>query len=233
MEKLMNFNNFFNGQKLINRFFRQVDNVVWDLTTGKVGIVGNEGITSIEGEGEDAQVVINLFDQFGVPVPAFAQGTPTDSVKIGDLIYGARNVLGWVVEIKEKSFVVLKPDGTRSTWSPPKTALIGFGGDVMVLRSLMNILPNGSSGLANFQNMLLPLMFMGGDNADLEQIMPLMLMTQMGTNAPTGDGTDATNPLAGMQQMLPMLLMMNVLGKNKTNKNVAPGKNFFDNVMRG
>lgn len=229
----MNFNNFFNGQKLINRFFRQVDNVVWDLTTGKVGIVGNEGITSIEGEGEDAQVVINLFDQFGVPVPAFAQGTPTDSVKIGDLIYGARNVLGWVVEIKEKSFVVLKPDGTRSTWSPPKTALIGFGGDVMVLRSLMNILPNGSSGLANFQNMLLPLMFMGGDNADLEQIMPLMLMTQMGTNAPTGDGTDATNPLAGMQQMLPMLLMMNVLGKNKTNKNVAPGKNFFDNVMRG
>lgn len=227
----MNFNNFFDGKKLINRFFRQVDNVVWDLMTGRVGIVGDDGITTIEGEGEDAEVVVNLFDQFGVAIPAFAQGTATSEVKVGDLIYGAKRVLGWVVEKKEKSFSILKPDGTRSNWTPPKTALIGFAGDVMVLRSLMNILPNGSTGLSSFQSMLMPMMLMGGDT-DLAQMLPLLLMTQMGSAIPTGDGVEGSNPLAGMQQMLPMFLMMNMMGGNSNKNRTGPNENFFDK-MRG
>jgi len=221
----MNVNKMFDGKKLMSRFFRPVDNVVWDLMTGRIGVLGDEGITTVEGEGEDAQVTINLFDQFGMTVPAFAQGTASSDVKVGDLIYGARGALGWVVEKKEKSFNLLKTDGTRSNWSPPKTAMIGFAGDVMVLRSLINILPGGETGLGNFQNMLLPMMMMGGDNVDMQEIMPLMLMTQLGTNPPTGDGGEVTNPLAGMTQMLPMMLMMNMF---KGNSGRGNGSNFFD-----
>ncbi len=215
--------NMFDGKRLMSRFFRPVDNVVWDLMTGRIGITGADGITTVDGEGEDAQVTINLFDQFGMTVPAFAQGTPTEAVKVGDLIYGTRGALGWVVERKEKSFTILKPDGTRSNWSPPKTAMIGFGGDVMVLRSLINILPGGETGLNNFQNMLLPMLMVGGDNVDMQEVMPLLLMTQLGTTAPTGDGTEAPNPMAGMTQMLPMMLMMNMFKGKKGSRN-----NFFD-----
>jgi hypothetical protein len=205
----MDMNKMFNGKKLLSRFFRPVDNVVWDLMTGKIGIVGSEGITTIEGTGEDAQTTLNLFDNFGVSIPAFAQGTPTTDVKVSDLIYGARGVLGWVVDRTEKSFTLLKPDGTRTRWTPPKTAMIGFGGDVMVCRSLINILPGGEGGLGNFQNMLLPLMMMG-DNLDLESILPFVLMTQLGATAPTGDGDEAKNPFAGITNIMPMMLMMNM-----------------------
>lgn len=225
----MNMNKMFDGKKLMSRFFRPVDNVVWDLMSGRIGILGREGITTIEGEGEDAQITINLFDQFGVAVPAFAQGTATADVKVGDLIYGASSVLGWVVDRTDKSFSVLKPDGTRTNWSPPKVAMIGFGGDVMVLRSLLNILPGGEGGLNNFQNLLMPMMLMGGDDLDLGQMMPLMLMTQLGATAPTGGGEEAANnPLSGMSQMMPMMMMMNMLGGNKSGGNPFDTTNFFD-----
>lgn len=220
----MNMNKMFDGKKLMSRFFRPVEDVVWDLMTGRIGVAGPEGITTIEGEGDDAQVTLNLFDQFGMTVPAFAQGTPTSDVKVGDLIYGARGARGWVVDRTEKSFSLLKPDGTRTNWTPPKTAMIGFAGDVMVLRSLVNILPGGESGLGTFQNMLMPMMMMGGDNVDMQEMMPLLLMTQLGTNAPTGDGSEVANPMAGMQQMLPMMLMMNMFKGGKG----SSGSNFFD-----
>jgi len=221
----MNMNKMFDGKKLMSRFFRPVDNVVWDLMTGRIGVTGPDGITTIEGEGDDAQVTINLFDQFGMTVPAFAQGTPTADVKVGDLIYGTRGALGWVVDRTEKSFSILKADGTRSNWTPPKTAMIGFAGDVMVLRSLVNILPGGEGGLSGFQNMLLPMLMMGGDNVDMQEVMPLLLMTQLGATAPTGDGSEVPNPMAGMTQMLPMMLMMNMF---KGNKRGGSGHGFFD-----
>ena len=214
----MNMNKMFDGNKLMSRFFRPVDNVVWDLMTRRIGVTGPDGITTVDGEGDDAQVTINLFDQFGITVPAFAQGTATADVKLGDLIYGSNGALGWVVARSEKSFDLLKSDGTRSNWTPPKTAMIGFGGDVMVLRSLINILPGGSDGLSGFQNMLMPMLMMSGDDMDMGKIMPMMLMTQLGTSAPTGDGSEAANPLAGMAQMMPMMLMMNMMsGKGSSN----------------
>ena len=68
-------NNF--AKKMMNRFIRKVDNVVWDLSTGKIGFVNEDGeILSLEGEGDDAQISVNPFDQFGVPIPAFAQNVP-------------------------------------------------------------------------------------------------------------------------------------------------------------
>ena len=63
------------ADKFMGRMFRKADGVVWDLSSGKLGIRTNEGIATLAGEGEEAQVVVNMFDQFGIEVPAFAQST--------------------------------------------------------------------------------------------------------------------------------------------------------------
>lgn len=226
----MNMSNLNN--KLMDRFFRQVDGVVWDLMTGKVGVRTSDGIITLEGTGDDAQVTINMFDQFGLEVPAFAQSTPSASVAVGDLIYGDRKALGWVVSVNVKpsptvpdadssvpapsvkSFTLMTPDGTRKSWTPPKVSMLGFDSGVMVLRSLMNMLPGGNAGLGQMQNMLMPMLMMGGDGVDLNSIMPLMLF-----QATNGSGDAA----GGMGNMMQMMLMMQMMGKGG-----GKAGNFFD-----
>lgn len=222
--------NMFNNSKFMDRFFRRVDGVVWDLMSGRVGIKNADGIVTIEGVGADAQVVINLFDQFGLEVPAFAQNTPVDAVAVGDLIYGQKGVLGWVVDKTEKSFTLLKPEGTRSQWSPPKIQMFGFDSGVMVLRSLMNMLPGGSSGLNQMQSLLMPMLMMGDGDIDLGNIMPMLLFSQVGQQP-----TDPTNPNGAllaqnqMAQMMQMMMMAQLMGgKSEIARGFGKSSNFFD-----
>lgn len=210
----------FNGQKLIDRLFRRADNVVWDLMTGSVGYRTAEGIVTLErngsGDDETFQTVINPMDGMGMEVPAFAQQTPLSAVNKGDMILQNKSV-GWVTEIKGASIKLIRPDGSHSTFTPPKTQLLDFGSGVMVVRSLLNSLSGGASGLGQMQSMMVPLMMMGGD-LDMEKIMPMMLM--MGGNqpaAPNPDGTTAPNPMGGMnmQSMMPMLMLTMMMNKDK------------------
>ena len=210
------------GNKLMDRFFRRVDGVVWDLMSGRIGVKNNDGIVTIEGSGDDAQVVVNLFDQFGLEVPAFAQSTPVASVAVGDLIYGQKGVLGWVIDKTDKSFTLLKPDGTRSHWSPPKVQMFGLDGGVMVLRSLINMLPGGTGGLGQMQSLLMPMLMMGDGAIDLNSMMPMLLMSQIGS----GDGTV---PAGGnnMGNIMQMMLMMQMFKKGG---GTSGGNNFFDRI---
>ena len=73
------------GAKMMSKFFRPVNNVVWDLMSGRIGVKTNEGIITLEGAGDEAQVVQNLFDEFGMALPAFAQNTPVDQIKEGGI----------------------------------------------------------------------------------------------------------------------------------------------------
>jgi hypothetical protein len=220
----MNMNNV--GNKLMNRFFRRVDGVVWDLMSGRIGVKTRDGIATLEGEGDNAQININMFDQFGFELPAFAQNTPTAGINVGDVIYGENSVKGWVVEKKEKSLVLMKPDGSRGSITPPKVQMMGAEGGLMVLRSLTSMLPGGDGGLNQMQSMLMPMLMMGEDSVDLDKIMPLMLMSQMGMGGATT--SDGSNPMANM---MPMIMMMGMLGGGKdSGKGILGGKkNFFDN----
>lgn len=197
----------FNMDKIMNRFFRKVDGVVWDLMTGKLGIQTDDGIRTVEGEGEDAQIQVNLMDQFGMAIPAFAQNTPSASVAVGDIIYGNKDMLGWVIAVPtegRKSFKIMKKDGSRSTWTPPKISTIGFALDgVLVLKSLGSMFGDNTGGLANMQNMMLPMMMMGGDDIDMEKMVMMMLFSN--TN-----GGAAANPMAAM---MPMMMMGMMKGK--------------------
>jgi hypothetical protein len=228
------------NDKLMNRFFRKVDGVVWDLFSGRIGVKTEDGITTIEGTGEDAQITVNMFDQFGMAVPAFAQSTPVDSVKVGDLIYGDSKPKGWIISVNEraataekpamKRFGLMTPGGTITTWTPPKVSMLGFDSGVMVLRSLVNMLPGGEGGLGTMQNMLMPMMMMGGMGGDsdgmLDQLMPMMLFSQLGAS---GTGADAAGA-SGMGNMMQMMMMMKMMGgKSGSPFGGKAGNNFFDN----
>jgi hypothetical protein len=229
--------------KLMDRFFKKVDGVVWDLMTGQVGIQGPDGISTLEGEGDDAQVNLNMLDQFGMPVPAFAQSTAIDSVKVGDLIYVNGKPKGWVIQIKEKpatmaaaaeggepveakpaskKFVVMSPGGSSGTWTPPKVAMFGLDSGVMVLKSLGEMLPGGEAGLSGMQGMMMPMMMMGGD-MDMDSIMPMMLMSQMGN---MGGGAVGSNNMLQTMLMMKMMGGGGGMGKMFSGKG---GKSFFDN----
>lgn len=204
------------GNKLMNRFFRRVDGVVWDLMSGKLGVRSADGIATLEGEGDDAQVTINMFDQFGFEVPAFAQNTPTLSVNVGDLVVGTKGIQGWVIEKKEKQLVLMKPDGSRGSMTPPKVSMMGLEGGIMVLRSLVNMLPGGTGGLNQMQTMLMPMLMMGGMGSedggmgmDLDSVMPMMLMSQMGMGM--GGTVDPNNPNAAILQQNQMSSMMQMM----------------------
>jgi hypothetical protein len=217
----MSFNMNFN-KDFMNRFFRPVDNVVWDMMTGQIGVKNKSGILTVElgelneekTEALSPQVNINMFEQFGMAVPAFAQSVPVNTINLGDIIYSSNSnrVAGWVVKQSGKSYKLLKEDGTRSDWTPPKTNMLGFDSGVMVLRSLFTMLPNGQEGVGQMQNMLMPMMAMGmmGDDDgedSFKDMMPLLLMSQMGMN---GQGAGNTNMFANM---MPMLMMSKMMGK--------------------
>lgn len=226
------------GDKMVKRFFRRVDDCVWDLMTGKVGVQTPDGIKTLEGEGENAQVVVNMFDQFGVPLPAFAQNTPVSDIKNGDLIYNDKRVMGWVIKCPSKgnvSFKLLKPDGTRGEWRPPKVQSLGLDlNGAMVLRSLVNMMPG--TNLGAMQGMLMPLLLAGGGSEDMEQMLPILLMTQMGLG-----GMDKSG---GGNLLQTMMLMKLVGGKGLGgifgggNKTAGAGTGrkaggFFDNGDEG
>ena len=208
------------SQKMMGRMFRKVDEAVWDLMTGKIGIRTDDGIVTLEGTGEDAQISINVLEDFGLPLPAFAQNTPVDSIKDGDLIFSASKVLGYVVKKTEKGFRILKLDGTLTSWNPPKVSMIGFDGvsGALVLRSLFNTFPDGDKGLSALQGSLMPMLMMMGDNLDLDNMLPMLLMSQNGM----------MGGAAGMGNMMQTMMLMNMMkgGEN-------PMKNMFGGDKSG
>lgn len=207
------------GDALMNRFFRRVNNVCWDLMTGKIGVQTADGIASIEGEGEDAQININFFNELAVAVPAFAQSTPKDSVNVGDMIYTTGDTPGWVISKTDKSFRIMRANGTVQSWTPPKTTtMFGLDSGVMVVRSLTAMLPGGAGGLGNMQSMLLPMIMMGGEDLDLEKMMPMMLMMQTGAA-----GGDPANSNA-MGNMMQTMMMMKMLGGGEDSPFAGSGR---------
>ena len=230
-----------NMNKMMDRFFRQVNNVVWDMMTGRVGFSTPDGICSIDlgtvsddkKSAPDAQVSINVIDDFGMAIPAFAQSIPADQISLGDMIYSSATskVLGWVIEKNDKGLRLMRQDGTSTAWKAPKVEMLGFESGVMVLRSLTNMLPNGQSGLGQMQSMLMPMMMMGmigGDEGDdsMSQMIPMMLMSQMGLG-----GTDPSVSGGMMNSMMQMMMMQKMMGGNIGTKPV--GKTPFFNGRQG
>ena len=166
------------GDKMLARMFQPVKDVVWDISTGKMGILGKNGsIYSMVGEGEEAQVVENMFSEFGVAVPAFAQSVPFDDVQLGDLAFRPGGRPGWVVEKNPNSLILLNTDSSEGTLRRNKVVTMGMDqSGVMVLRNLFSL--TGAAGQQNFQ-MMLPMLMAGSTNEDAGDMVQMMLMMSM------------------------------------------------------
>ena len=163
------------GDKMMERMFKPVQDAVWDISTGKMGILGKNGsIFSLTGEGDEAQVTENLFSEFGMAVPAFAQSVPFDQVQLGDLAYRQGGRPGWVVEKNPNSLILLNTDSSEGTIRRNKTITMGMDqSGVMILRNLFNL--TGAAGQQNFQ-MLLPMLMAGSKNEEAGSMVEMMLM---------------------------------------------------------
>jgi hypothetical protein len=192
--------NLFNRQGL-NKLIRKVDTLVWDLTSGKLGIQLLDGIATLETTGEGTaqtfNVSVNPFDSFSQRIPAYAVNTPNADIELGDIIVGANDILGWVVKKNAASLEILKKDGQITRYSPVKTQIFGTNG-YMVVKNLFNLV--GSEGATGLQGMLMPLMLMGdGAGSDIESILPFLLLQ--------GQSTQPGGTAFNLQAMLPMLLL--------------------------
>jgi hypothetical protein len=197
----------FDPQALINRMFRRADDVVWDLSTGSVGIATKEGIATLskspgaESGQETYGISLNLIDSFAMPIPAFAQSVPFSEVKRGVIVHGASDVLGWVDEVKERQLKIIKPNGQITQWSPPKVETFGVQDGVMVVKPLLDFFGGNADGVKGLQSNLIPMMMMaqvsGNNSSDgvLNNIMPLLLFQQV------------SGGKADMSGMMPLLMM--------------------------
>ena len=206
-----------NTSTLLNRLFRKIDTLSWDLMSGKVGLNTQGGIATlvitpavaavpaangqpaVEASPASFQVSVNPIDSMGMSIPAFAFNTPMEKANIGDLIYGAKEPLGWLIGKNEKSIGLMDHNGHVKTYVPPKTAILGQDG-IMVVQNLGSMF--GNEGVAGLGGLLTPLLLMGGGTDKISKILPFILMQGMGA-AP---GAGAGQAFAGMNPM--MLAMM-------------------------
>lgn len=192
-----------NTNKFMNRMFRRVGGVVWDITTGTIGLQTEQGIYSVSfSEAGEASLNVNPIDGFGLAIPAFATQSTFDDVKQGDIIVGDQGIIGWVTGKTESAYKVLDHNGHNKTYTAPKVAIMGTSG-VLVIRNLFS-LTGGATGAAGFAGNLLPLLMLGGGDDKLEKMIPLLLMTG-GLGGATPAAGAAANPMASM---LPMLMLM-------------------------
>lgn len=219
--------------KFLGRMFRRITGLVWDLTTGKIGIQDKGGIYTLDitpgvkaSDPDTYRPSVNPFDNFGTAIPAFAQQVPFEKIGIADIVVGDNGILGWVIDKKNVALVLMDKNGMTKNYTPPKVQIMGSEG-ALVVQSLFNV-AGGQEGLTGLQGNLLPLMMLAGDDdSALEKILPLMLFSQS-----TGTGAGAMNPMmlmmmagglgkggsgGGLAGMDPMMLMMMMGGMGGNN----------------
>jgi hypothetical protein len=195
-------------EKLTSRFFRKVEDAVWDMTTGKLALKQGDSVLTLEGADEkDAQVSENMFAALSVPVPAFAQQLPLAEIKFGDIIYGDKGALGWVIKKTAKSVTVMTKQGQTTSITPRKVVMLGGNGDtLLVLRSLISMAGGTEQGFMGMQQSMLPMLMLMGDNdkADGDMLSTMLMMQMMGGAG--GQQAGGMNPM--------MLMMMMMKGKD-------------------
>lgn len=212
--------------KFLNRMFRKIDGVVWDLSTNSIGLANKDGIytlvttppeapqESIGGRArvrdeaaEDAtySISVNPFDTFGFPIPAFAQLTKLSDVSIGDIVVGEKTALGWVTKVNERSLQLMDQSGMTKNYTPPKIAVLNQDG-ALVVKPLTGLF--GEQGATGFSNALLPLLLAGEGAGQLDEILPLLLLTQQQAG---GNGN-------AVASALPTILMMKAMSGGRGGK---------------
>lgn len=207
--KQFNMNNIAN--RMMKSTFTKVDNLVWSLTTGALGVVnGDSGVKTLtflkaeDGSLTDYSISESLFEVFGMPIPAYAMRASINDIVPSSLVV-ANGITYWVVAKKGNLLKVLSPDGLVSELA--STSITGFDGNAvsaatfMLVKPLIDVLGGNEGNLSNFSSNLMPMMMMsqmsGGNDFDMERMIPFMLMS--------GGSLGGSNSMMSTMMMLQMM----------------------------
>lgn len=209
----MNFKN-----KFMDRMFKEVENVVIDMTTNSIGIKRDGSVYTIckDEEGEYG-LSENILEEMSANIPAFAQSTPLDKVKEKDLILNASgDVVGWVIKKMPKSLKVLKTTGHVTNIVPAKANLFGQGQNVMVVSSMMG---------DNLQGSLPMLMAMSDDESSMKEMIPFLMMSNSGQAMDPMMMAMMMSKGSGDNDMMKTMMMMQMMQGQQGQEGSAPAMN--------
>jgi hypothetical protein len=206
-------------EKLMEDLFYEVQDVVVDLQSGRVGVKFEDGIYSyVAGATPTAKgkVTKSPFVDLAVELPAFVMPVPPTDLKPGDILILADD--SWVFfsslvkkedDADEVSFKGIEiQSGKHVTVTSPVNVLLGNKG-IKAVRTAI-----GGLGGANTAS-LLPLLLMK-DGGDTDSLLPLLLLSG-------GGGLGSPDKIGGLDSkaLLPLLLMGGK-GKSGSLKKLLP-----------
>lgn len=193
-------------QRMMTHTFRPIDNIVWSMQTGNAAVIRSDKSIMTFKEGTDGQFALSeqLFDLFGMPIPAFAQQMALGQIKRGDIIVQNDGTNAWALGAEGNALRIVRTDGQVTSIVP--TVLEGGFVDststtFMVVRSLIDLI-GGESKMGGFRDNLMPILMMSqmsGSKMDLKSIMPMMLLS---------GGNFGAGGMGGIAQMMMMAQMM-------------------------
>lgn len=216
--------------KAMGTMFAQVDNVKYDLATGQTGIVTDGGLITL---GDDNHLDQNPMDFFSLELPAFAILTPASQIKRGDIIVSNGKAYGFILEggikpsatrtgrgkaaapaaeveegaeadqIIKGELSTINVQGHVSRFRPRKVSMMGVTDGLTVVRSFNNFMGNQEGNQSNnMMAQLMPLMMMSKmgstGSTGFKELLPLMMLSQMGGGA---SGGMFSNPMMLMALM--------------------------------
>lgn len=187
----MNFDMKSIASRMMNSTFVKVENVVWSLTTGNIGIASTDksvkNLSFTKGEDgslEQFRITESLFEIFGMPIPAFATRASIADIHPSNMVIVSGKVY-WVISKAGSLLKVLNPDGMVTELACTElTGLNGGSSDepsFMLVKPLIDMFGGSKKGMKGFSSELMPMIAMsqmGGGNSgfDLEKMIPLMLL---------------------------------------------------------
>ena len=161
----------FNLESIKNELFKEVFGVSVDIATGKQVIELNDGAVSYDG----GVVTVNPMSMT-VEMPCFAQLTPKENIKVGDIYLSKNGVLSFVEKVNAKSLGLINADGEKTTVSSVVNKVLNKTGYMIVSQN--NLSFDGGSG--GFNPMMLALMSDDGGSGKSSMMKKIMLMNAMG-----------------------------------------------------
>lgn len=174
--------------KLLNRMFKKVENVVIDISTNSIGLKKDGSIFTVVTDEDGYTLHENIFDQMSFTFPAFAQAVPIEQVNHLDMVLDSKGeIFGWVIDKKPKTLEVMRTTGQITRVAPAKANLLGAGQTIMVI----------TNTFASMDQNSMQLMMLLGDkdnstNDTSSKMLPFLMMQQAQQN----------------QQMNPMMLAL-------------------------
>lgn len=174
----------FNSNSMRDNFFREINNVVIDIQTGKLGFQSQDGITTYDG----GSVQVNPIQELGVKIPAFAMRVAVSDLREGDIIVTSNDTV-FFKEHTEAGYAVVTISGEVRQVGSVTNMFFGkntvlavknmFGGtsgmDPMMMAMMMG---DGKSGFDMKTFALMSMMGNGGNGMDNNMLMMAMLMKE-------------------------------------------------------